>query len=883
MKRKKSIAENRRLADNAAHRIFWKKWGPYLSERQWGTVREDYSADGDAWTYLPFEHARSRVYRWGEDGLGGISDVQQNLCFALALWNGKDPMLKERLFGLTNREGNHGEDVKELYYYLDNTPTHSYMRFLYKYPQDEFPYRTLIEANRTRTRQDAEFELTDTGIFDSQKYFDVLVEYAKAGPDDIVIRIEVFNRGADEALLVLLPTLWFRNTWLFGLVRRKPEIMRAEGNDSWGRVIATHERLGEYTLYYQKGDALLMTENETNRQRVFGLPNRSPFVKDAFHDAVITGDDAAFRERESGTKCAPLYRLTIPGGGSQTVRLRLAGTRLKGGPFDRRFDGLFPRRLKEADEFYEQFVPSQPLGDAVLVQRQAFAGMLWNKQYYNYEIETWLEGDKGLPPPPEARKHGRNHEWTYLFNRDVISMPDKWEYPWYASWDLAFHCVPLAMIDPDFAKKQLILFLREWYMHPNGQLPSYEWNFNEVNPPVHAWAALKVYDIDRLHTGKGDVTFLKRVFHKLLLNFTWWVNRKDAEGRNIFQGGFLGLDNIGAFDRGRPLPGGGHVEQADGTSWMAMYSLNMMDIALEIAHVDPTYEDVASKFYEHFVHIAESLNQFGESGLWHEEDGFYYDMLHLSNGDTIPLRVRSLVGLTSLFAVSVINRRVTDRLKGFMKRLMWFRKNRAGFNKFLAMEEINDNREILLSLTPKQRLVRILQRMLDEKEFLSPGGIRSISQYHRENPFVLDIDGSRYRVEYEPAESRTDIFGGNSNWRGPIWVQINYLFIEALKKYYDYYGDSLKVEFPTGSGVHLDLWEVARSISQRITGMFIGDESGRRLVHGNETRYRDDPFFRNLILFHEYFDGDTCKGLGASHQTGWTGLVAEMTEWCWCR
>ncbi len=881
MSRNRKTAENIRIDENTGHKVFWKQWGPYLSERQWGTVREDYSADGDAWAYVTFDQARSRVYRWGEDGLGGISDAKQNLCFAVALWNGNDPILKERLFGLNNREGNHGEDVKELYYYLDNTPTHSYMKFLYKYPQREFPYALLRSTNRTRTRRDPEFEIADTGVFDENRYFDVFVEYAKAGPDDILVRIEAFNRGTDSAFLVVLPTLWFRNTWLFRLIK-KPEIRRVEGADSWGHVIATHEKLGDYVLYFEKGDGILMTENETNRERVFGLPSHSLFVKDAFHDAVITGDDRDFRERLSGTKCAALYRCEIPGGRSNTIRLRLTNRKVEGNPFDRSFEKTFTRRLREADEFYRQFEPSQPVGDAVEVQRQAFAGLLWNKQYYNYEFETWLEGDKGLPPPPQARKHGRNHEWLYLFNRDVISMPDKWEYPWYAAWDLAFHCVPLAMIDPDFAKKQLILFLREWYMHPNGQIPSYEWDFNEVNPPVHAWAALKVYDIEKLHRGKGDITFLKRVFHKLLLNFTWWVNRKDKEGRNIFQGGFLGLDNIGLFDRGRPLPNGGHIEQADGTSWMAMYCLNMMDMALEIAHADPTYEDVASKFYEHFVHIAESLNQFGETGLWHEEDGFYYDVLHLSDS-MIPLRVRSLVGLTSLFAVSVINRRVARTLKGFMKRLLWFRKNREGFNKFLAMEEISEGQDILLSLTPRHRLVRILQRMLDENEFLSPGGIRSISKYHKDHPFVLTVDGMQYRVEYEPAESRTDLFGGNSNWRGPIWVQMNYLFVEALKKYHDYYGETLKVEFPTGSGNFMDLWEVARSISQRITGMFIRDGNGLRLAHGDDRRYRDDPWFRELVLFFEYFHADTCRGLGASHQTGWTGLVAEMMEWCWCR
>jgi len=873
--------EAERLEENTTHRVFWKKWGPYLSERQWGTVREDYSPDGDAWNYFPFDHARSRAYRWGEDGLAGISDNQQNVCFSIALWNGKDPILKERLFGLNAFEGNHGEDVKELYYYLDNVPTHSYMKFLYKYSQEEFPYRKIIEENRKRSRKDPEYELTDTGIFDQNRYFDVIVEYAKAGFDDVLIRIEAFNRSEEAADLVVLPILWFRNTWSFGKVNKRPQLrlVSEEGRDAV--LEAEHEQTGICYLHCDAGKEVLFTENETNTERLFNVPNASPFVKDSFHDVIVSGQVDLLKEKNTGTKSTVVYRFTIKTGASASIRLRLSEKKLAE-PFNEKFSEVFSQRKEEADEFYSAVVPDEPISDVIEVQRQVFAGLLWSKQYYNYEIETWLSGDKGQPAPPEARKQGRNHDWPYLFNRDIISMPDKWEYPWYASWDLAFHCVPLAMIDPDYAKKQLILFLREWYMHPNGQLPAYEWNFSDVNPPVHAWAALKTYELDKKNTGKGDIVFLKRVFQKLLLNFTWWVNRKDSEGHNIFQGGFLGLDNIGVFDRSRPLPTGGHIEQADGTSWMAMYALNLMDMALEIAQEDPSYEDVASKFVEHFIHIAESLNTLGESGLWHEEDGFYYDTLHLPNGGTIPLRVRSLVGLTSLLAVSVINKDLFKRLKGFRKRLLWFSNNRTALGKYRLIEELDEERDILLSLIPKHRLIRILQKMLDENEFLASGGIRSISKHHKENPFILKINGNEHRVDYEPAESSTDLYGGNSNWRGPIWIPINYLFIESLKKYHTYYGESLKVEFPAGSGNLLNLMDIAQKLSQRITGIFIRDTDGKRAVHGDSEKYQSDPYFRDLVLFHEYFHGESCKGLGANHQTGWAALVAEMIQWCWC-
>ena len=879
-------AEAKRLEENADHQVFWKKWGPYLSERQWGTVREDYSPNGDVWNYFPFDHARSRAYRWGEDGLAGISDIHQNLCFSIALWNGKDPILKERLFGLNAFEGNHGEDVKELYYYLDNVPTHSYMKYLYKYPQAQFPYRKIFQENRKRSRKDPEYELADTGIFEQNRYFDVFVEYAKAGPEDILIRIEAFNRAEETTDLVVLPTLWFRNTWSFGKVKKRPQLRLISEKGRDAVLEAQHEQAGIYYLYCFGGKETLFTENDTNTMRLFNVPNASPYVKDSFHDVIVGGKNDLLKGKDYGTKSAVVYRFSIQAGASASIRLRLAGEKLAG-PFDGKFSEIFSQRIAEADEFYAAVAPEAPVSDVLQVQRQAFAGLLWNKQYYNYEIETWLDGDKGQPAPPEARKRGRNSDWPYLFNRDIISMPDKWEYPWYASWDLAFHCVALAVIDPDYAKKQLILLLREWYMHPNGQIPAYEWDFSDVNPPVHAWASLKTYELGKQNSGqnsgKGDIVFLKRVFQKLLLNFTWWVNRKDSEGHNIFQGGFLGLDNIGIFDRSRELPMGGHVEQADGTSWMAMYALNLMDMALEIAQEDPAYEDVASKFFEHFIHIAESLNTFGESGLWHEEDGFYYDTLHLPDGNEIPLRVRSLVGLTSLLAVSVINKDLFKRLRGFRKRFLWFSKNRPELRDYRTIENLDEDRDILLSLIPKSRLTKILHKMLDENEFLATGGIRSISKYHKDNPFILKVNGNEYQVNYEPAEAVTDLFGGNSNWRGPVWIPINYLFIESLKKYHTYYGDSLNIEFPSGSGNVLDLREVAKKLSQRVSGIFIRDEEGKRAVHGDADKYRNDPHFRDHVLFYEYYHGETCKGLGASHHTGWNALVAEMIRWCWCK
>lgn len=872
--------EIKRILDNAKHKVFWKKWGPYLSERQWGTVREDYSANGDAWSYFPFWHAHRRAYRWGEDGIGGICDIKCNLCFAPAFWNGRDPILKERLFGLNGHEGNHCEDVKELYYYLDNTPTHSYMKYLYKYPQREFPYIKLIEENKKRTRLDTEFEILDTGVFDDNRYFDIFIEYAKASPEHILIKISIFNRAKEKAELTLIPTMWFRNLWSFIKGVQKPTIRIHNKEKEHITLIAKSQELGSYYLHAQMPDKILFTENETNFYKLYGVKNKSPYTKDAFEESIIYGKDL-LNGKEDGTKAGLVYQLEISAGKCSVLKLYLSNE-VKKEPFGEEFDKIFSKRKLEADEFYQNFYPNVASQDIKNVQRQAFAGLLWNKQYYNYEIETWLKGDELQPPPPPERSKVRNFDWPYLFNRDVILMPDKWEYPWYAAWDLAFHCIAMAPIDPDFAKKQLLLLLREWYMHPNGQIPAYEWKLEDVNPPVHGFAALKVYEIERELYGAGDINFLKRVFHKLLLNFTWWVNKKDAHGRNIFQGGFLGLDNIGVFDRSGVLPGGAHIEQADATSWMAMYSLNLMEMALEIAKFDPSYEDVASKFFEHFVHIAESLNTYGGFGLWDEEDGFYYDMLHLPDNREIPLKVRSLVGIVPLFAVSVIEREQFNTLKGFKKRLMWFRENRIKQKKYVAIEELYSNSDILLSLVPKRRLTLVLKRLFDKQEFLSKGGIRSLSKYHEKNPYVLKIQGQQYSVGYEPAESRTGLFGGNSNWRGPIWIPINYLLIESFKKYGKYYGDDFKVEFPTNSKRHLTLSEVAKQLAQMISNIFLKDEKGVRAVHGQEKLYISDPYFKDLVLFYEYFHGDTCKGLGASHQTGWTALVAEMIRWCWC-
>jgi hypothetical protein len=881
-KARKMTAESKRLKENTDRKVFWKKWGPYLSERQWGTVREDYSATGEAWEYFPHDHARSRAYRWGEDGIAGISDYQQNLCFSIALWNGNDPIMKERLFGLTGNEGNHGEDVKELYYYLDNTPTHSYMKYLYKYPHAAYPYKRLVNENKRRSKADSELELIDTGVFDNDRYFDVFVEYAKSDVEDIVIKITICNRGEDTAPIDILPTLWFRNTWSFGKVKKKPVIKKCKS--IVGNVVlkTDHEEIGKHFLYCQKPDSVLFTENETNTKRLYNMKNACDCVKDAFHEVIVDGKEKMLSHKKTGSKAAPAYHFDIKGGGSEEIILRLSNKQLNAEDLAES-EKIVKERILEADQFYRSILPENISADLASIQRQAFAGILWNKQYYNYELETWQQGDEGQPPPPESRKHSRNYGWEHLFNRDVISMPDKWEYPWYATWDLAFQCLPLAMIDPDFAKEQLLLFLREWYMHPNGQLPAYEWALGDVNPPVHAWACLRVYQIEKDATGHGDFTFLKRVFHKLLLNFTWWVNRKDADGNNIFQGGFLGLDNIGIFDRSQPLPTGGHLEQADGTSWMAMYSLNMMVIALELSSVDVSYEDMASKFFEHFVHIAEAFNGYGGDhvvDLWDDKDGFFYDAIHFDSGKTLPLKTRSLVGLIPLVATCVMDVSILDRFPNFAKRLNWFRDNRRDMNKQLIIKKLKGEEKILFSLVQEERLVRILSMLLCEKEFLAPGGIRSLSKYHKKHPFSMKLDSGTYSIAYEPGESKSSLFGGNSNWRGPVWMPINYLIVDSLKEFAKYFNHTLKVEYPLGSGHKFTLHEVANELSMRIIKMFMKEEKKECPVHTSCDLYADNPYFKDLLLFYEYFHGDDSRGLGASHQTGWSGLVANLIDEC---
>jgi hypothetical protein len=873
-------AEAQRLQESEQRTKHWKRWGPYLSERAWGTVREDYSSHGTAWDYLPHDHARSQAYRWNEDGLAGISDRRQFLCFAVALWNGRDPFLKERAFGLTGSEGNHGEDVKEYYFYLDSTPTHSYMKYLYKYPQAEFPYAWLKEENQRRDKLSPEFELIDTGVFDEDRYFDVTVEYAKADVEDLLIRISVANRGPEAAELHLLPTLWFRNTWSWNGDEEKPLLRQGDGTTGRrGEVIAAeHPELGRRWLYCEAAGELLFTENETNARRLYGV-GQGGFFKDGINDCVVNGVAEAVNPTREGTKAAAHYRLQLGAGESATVHLRLTD-QPQSKPFGD-FDQVFRARITEADEFYQAIIPADASDDARNVMRQAFAGMLWSKQFYHYVVTDWLRGDAAQPAPPEARKRGRNHEWSHLYNADVISMPDKWEYPWYAAWDLAFHCVPLALVDSDFAKDQLILMLREWYMHPNGQLPAYEWAFGDVNPPVHAWAAWRVYKIEKKRRGVGDTVFLKRVFQKLLLNFTWWVNRKDTEGRNIFQGGFLGLDNIGVFDRSAPLPTGGHIEQSDGTSWMAMYALNLMAMALELAKEDPSYEDVASKFWEHFLYIARAMSHRGEDGitLWDEADGFFYDVLHTPDAEPFPMRVRSMVGLIPLFAVETLEPELLERLPGFKRRLEWFIENRRDLAANVAcMKSPGRGERRLLSIVNGEQLRSVLQLMLDENEFLSPHGIRAVSRHHHENPYVLSVNGMEHRVDYEPAESSTGLFGGNSNWRGPVWFPVNYLLIESLQKFHHYLGDDFKVEYPTGSGRWLSLWEVAAELSQRLSAIFLRNDDGRRPVHGGHAKFQHDPHWRELILFYEYFHGDNGAGIGASHQTGWTGLVAKLLQ-----
>jgi hypothetical protein len=896
--------EDVRLEESLSRQNHWKRWGPYLSERQWGTVREDYSPGGTAWDFFPHEHARSRTYRWGEDGIAGISDRHQLICFALAMWNGRDPILKERLFGLTGNEGNHGEDVKEYYFYLDSTPTHSYMKSLYKYAHAEFPYGQLVAENRRRNRGDLEYELLDTGVFNENRYFDVVTEYAKDTAEDILIKITATNHGPEEAELSLLPTIWFRNTWAWGRDDYRPSLRSAQqfsvpkedGLPGSAVIEVEHKTYGKRWLLCEGKPELLFTENETNAKRLFGSENHTQFVKDGINDFVVHGNHDAVNPDQTGTKASALYRLRIPSGGTSSIRLRFTNqeprvvrhsaprlvmsstpkTELLGSAFD----AIFSTRKNEADAFYSERAPEGLSEDARNVQRQAFAGLLWSKQFYHIDVRAWLDGDPAGPTPPESRKTGRNSEWSNLYNADIVSMPDKWEYPWYAAWDLAFHCIPLAQVDPDFAKEQLTLLLREWYMHPNGQLPAYEWAFGDVNPPVHAWAAWRVYKIEKRIRGKADRDFLESIFHKLLLNFTWWVNRKDAEGMNVFQGGFLGLDNIGIFDRSAPLPTGGHLEQSDGTSWMGMYCLNMLAIALELARENPAYESVASKFFEHFVHIAHAMNNRGGDGieLWDKQDGFYYDVLHAPDGHRHYLKVRSLVGLIPLLAVETLEQDIVDRLPGFKRRMQWFIDNHADVRNHIQMQDSPRGTRRLLSLVNRDQIQSVLRYMLDESEFLSPYGIRSISKFHKDNPYVMNVRGHDHRVDYEPAESSTGLFGGNSNWRGPIWMPINFLLIEALQKFHHFYGADLNVELPTGSGKQASLWDAAAEISRRLTRIFLRSADGTRPVFGGLRQLQDDPRWRDHIYFHEYFHGDNGAGIGASHQTGWTALIAKLIE-----
>lgn len=862
--------EHQRLAENAKNEIPLAQWGPYLSEREWGTVREDYGEWGDAWNYFSFDHAHSRSYLWGEDGLAGISDFFGNLCFAIALWNGNDPILKERLFGLTNPQGNHGEDVKELYYYLDNLPTHYYMEYLYKYPQQEFPYEKLRTENANRTREDAEYEILDTGVFNDNRYFDVKLTYVKKADRDIFIKIDITNHYNKPADLTVLPTLWFYNRDSYRRKYKKDPVITYVDQHT---VKASHEKLGDYYFYFQQADSLLFTDNKTNTEKLFGKPNTDIFVKDAFHDAVISQKNTdALSERKKGTKFSPVYKLNVAGGETQTIYCRLS-TEQTDNPFAD--DGMifFETRKQEADEFYAAILPKGMNEDMARIQRQALAGALWNKQYYHFDVERWLSTSDGITPVNEGKLNGRNHNWKHLKNQDIIMMPDKWEYPWYAAWDLAFQCISMAVIDPTFAKHQLLLIMREWYMKPDGQLPSYEWNFSEVNPPVQAWAAMQVYQIEKRRTGKGDVGFLKKVFQKLLINFTWWINRKDLDGNNIFEGGFLGLDNIGVFNRSQHFAGEVQLEQADGTSWMGAYALEMMDIAVEIAIHDIAFEDTATKFFEHFVLIAESLN---EHGLWNEEDQFFYDVLCVKDTAPIPLRIQSIVGLTPLYAVSTIGKKELDQLIDFKKRMTWFENYRISNNKFWPNEERSKDDEILLSLVPREKLVSILKRLLDEDEFLSEGGIRALSKYHEKNPYSVNLDGHTYTIQYEPGDSAGDLFGGNSNWRGPVWMPINYLIIQSIRSYGEFYGDSLLIEYPTGSGNKINLKQVAMELSKRVISLFEKDKKGNRRFHGDYNWFYNQPGNENLVLFYEYFNGDTGKGLGASHQTGWTALVAEL-------
>ncbi|MGF1571798.1 MAG: glucosidase [Sumerlaeia bacterium] len=878
--------EQTRMDQQHTGQAYWDKWGPYVSERQWGTVREDYSVSGNAWEYFPHEHARSRAYRWGEDGIAGFSDSEQFLCLGLALWNHQDPILKERLFGLTNAEGNHGEDVKEYYYYLDATPSHSYLKMLYKYPQKKFPYDQLLNENKRRNKSEPELELIDTGVFSDNRYFDVFVEYAKNAPEEIVMQITVFNRGPENAELTIVPQLWFRNNWSWHHGVKKPQMRTSDANS----LSITHPKLGEYEVFAENNSEILFTENETNHFKIFGVGKPNAYSKDAFHRYIIDGETTAVNPKGQGTKAGFVHRLFIESSANKTVTLRLKKKGTEKSTITS--NEIMELRRKEADLFYSTLQCDLSCEDSKLIQRQAFAGMIWSKQFYSFDVEQWLQGDENQPPPPASRKKGRNKDWKHLNNGDIISMPDKWEYPWYAAWDLAFHCLPLALLDAEFAKHQLDLLTREWYMHPNGQLPAYEWAFGDVNPPVHAWATWRVFQIDRAQKRErgdqdypGDIKFLERVFHKMLLNFTWWVNRKDAEGRNIFQGGFLGLDNIGVFDRSAPLPTGGYINQSDGTSWMAMYSLNLLRISMELSLHNSVYEDIATKFFEHFLHIAEAMtNIAGEGiGLWDDDDKFYYDVLNLPNEDggfhRIPLRLRSLVGLIPLFAVETLEPECIKKMPGFENRLRWILENKPKLANLVSHWEVEGRgKRRLLSLLRGHRMKKLFARMLDESEFLSDYGIRGLSKHHEETPYVFEHNGQLFEVKYTPAESNTTLFGGNSNWRGPIWFPVNYLLIESMQKFHHYYGDDFKIECPTGSGNFMTILEASEELSRRLCRIFLKDETGNRPVFSHHPQFKDDPNFQDNLAFYEYFHGDSGRGVGASHQTGWTGLIAKLLQ-----
>lgn len=871
------LAEKKRLKENKKRDQYWKHWGPYLPERQWGTVREDYSEDGAAWNYFTYEDAMSRAYRWGEDGIAGLSDTHQRLCLAFAFWNEQDPFLKERIFGLANLEGNHGEDVKEYYYFLDNMPTHSYMKYLYKYPQSEYPYEAIRKANAGRSQKEPEYELIDTGIFDHNRYFDIFIEYAKDSPSDIYVRLTICNRGNEEQVLHILPTLWSRNTWFADPEKEKPLLEEAEG-----KIKAFHPTLGTYYLYGDEPEEILFTENETNDQKIMGAPKRTGYAKDGFNDYLIQQDKSAVNPERKGTKAAFHYKLSIPPGEERLIHLRLTTEGDEKKPLSNA-SKVFKNRFREAEEFYGELFPLESGDDRRQIGRQALSGMLWNKMHYNLIVPDWLKGDPNFRPPlpPHDSCTARNSEWLHLYSDDVFSVPDTWEFPQFFSWDSAFHAIPLAMVDPDFAKRQLYILAQEWYMHPNGQLAAYEWNFYDVNPPVHAWATWRVYKIEQKRMGEADRFFLERVFQKLLLNFTWWVNRKDAGGRNVFQGGFLGLDNISVFNRSEHLPAGGTLYQSDATSWMAMFCLNMLTISIELAKEDRTYEDMANKFYNHFLLIADAINYSGNRShpLWNEEDGFYYDVLRLPDGKEVPIKVHSLVGLMPLLAVMTIDPEVLEALPIFKNKMDWFINHRSDLcDKVACMVTPGQNDRRILAILDQDKLKKLLKVMLDEEEFLSPYGIRSVSKCHEEKPFSLEIEGHDYCVDYEPGESTSRLFGGNSNWRGPIWFPINVLIIESLQKFHHYHGDDFKVECPTGSGNMMNLWEVAGEISNRLVRIFEKDESGVRAVFGDRDKFKSDPHFQDYILFHEYFHGNTGQGLGANHQMGWTGFVAKLIK-----